>query len=155
MLRLVITVTYFVGTGQGTRRFGFCVELGKLKLRTNSQKEVPRLRRGASRSLTFTAVVHRRSSRPRAYRHTEGSFLIDEQSPVTRGGSAIFRSRFHPLQMDNLSGERVAVFGIFPRRCYRGCAATLPAALSCCENACGGVQPLPSTVPQSPVSSKN
>jgi len=43
---------------------------------------------GGSKSLTFTAVVHRRSSRRRANRHTVGnSWRTNKQGPVTRAES--------------------------------------------------------------------
>jgi hypothetical protein len=48
-------------------------------------KGSPRLCRGGSKSLTFTAVVHRRSSRPRANRHTDG--ILD--GPTKRAGRDI------------------------------------------------------------------
>jgi hypothetical protein len=70
--------------------------------------EFPRLCRGGSKSLTFTAVVQCRSSRRRVNRHTEGNFLVDEQKKARSQG----RDHAQVLQIDNLSGERG----------YSGCA---------------------------------
>jgi hypothetical protein len=56
------------------------------------RRRVPRLCRGGSKSLTFTAVVHRRSSRRRANTRTEGNFLLDEQGRPGHKGE-ITRSR--------------------------------------------------------------
>jgi hypothetical protein len=56
------------------------------------RRRVPRLCRGGSKSLTFTAAVHRRSSRRRANTRTEGNFLLDEQGRPGHKGE-ITRSR--------------------------------------------------------------
>jgi hypothetical protein len=52
----------------------------------NPPREVPRLCRGGSKSLTFTAVVYQRSSRRGANRHTEGNFWWTNKEAGHKGG---------------------------------------------------------------------
>jgi hypothetical protein len=58
--------------------------------------------------------------------------LMDNKAgPMTRGGSAIFRSRFHPPQIDDLGGKELRSLELFHELAtVTGVAQRPPATLS-------------------------